>query len=111
MKSIAVRMEDELHARLVTVAHLYGQTVTETIRLALESYLERQRSEGDLAARAQALVEEIDREASARRQAIEDLLGQANATDNTDVPEDTEPPRRRRGSGSKDRATPNGTES
>lgn len=103
VKTIAVRLEDELHAQLVIVAHLFEQTVTETIRLAIESYLERQRSEGDLAARAEALVAEIDREAEARRRAIEDLLGEARGTDNTDVPEDEKSPKRRRGSGPKDK--------
>src|SRR5712691_11409649 len=76
MKTLAIRLEEELHARLSVLAQLEGITLTDAIRQAIESYVEQQRSETDLTARAGQALEEIEREASARREAIQSLLGE-----------------------------------
>jgi len=75
-KTLAIRLDDELHARLTVLAQLDGTTITDAIRQAIEAYVELKRSQGDLASRAAGALEEIEREASARRSAIQALFGQ-----------------------------------
>jgi predicted DNA-binding protein len=77
VKTLAIRLTDELHAQLVLIAQLDGLTLTDTIRQAIEGHIERKRAGGDLAARAEQALADIDRETAARRAAIEALLSQA----------------------------------
>jgi len=75
VKTLAIRLPDDLHAQLSLVAQLDELTLTDTIRRAIEEFIDRKRAEGDFAARAAAMLEEIDREAATRRQSIEALFG------------------------------------
>jgi len=75
VKTLAIRLEGDLHAQLTLVAQLDGLSITDAIRRAIESYIEGKQAEGDFAGRAAAMLDEIDREAAARRQSIEALLG------------------------------------
>jgi predicted DNA-binding protein len=74
MKTIAVRLSPETHDLLVLVAQLDGSTLIDQIRQAIEAHLERKAAAGDLAEKAQAALEEIDREATARKAALEVLM-------------------------------------
>jgi predicted transcriptional regulator len=74
-KTLAIRLDDDLHARLSVIAQLEDSTVTDEIRQAIEAHIERKRSEGDLAAKAGAVLEDIEREAKARRSTIAALFG------------------------------------
>src|SRR5690606_32760699 len=40
MKTLAVRLDDELHARIGMLSKLSGMTVTDTIRTAIEKHLD-----------------------------------------------------------------------
>ena len=99
MKTMAIRVEDELHAQYVILAQLDGVPLTEELRLALEAHVAGRRSEEGFAEKARAVLEEIDREAAARRTAISALFAEAG----TEAPatEETAPagetPRRGRG--------------
>jgi predicted transcriptional regulator len=73
MKTMAIRLEDELHAQLALVAQLEGTTVTDLIRSAVAGYIEQKRAE--LSGHAEAALAEIEREAATRRQAITALFG------------------------------------
>ncbi len=75
-KTIGVKLPDELHAQLVLVASLDGMSLTDAIRAAIDGYIAVKRSEGDLAARAAQALEEIEREAAQRRDALQALFGQ-----------------------------------
>ncbi len=75
VKTLAIRLPDELHAQLALVAQLDGISLTDAIRQAIEALIERKRGQGDLAARAAEALEEIEREATARREAIRALFG------------------------------------
>ncbi len=86
MKTTAIRLEDELYAQLVVVAQLESQTVTDAIRSAVIGYIEQRK--GSLSSRADAALAEIEREAAARRQAITDLFGAANAPNGSPVEAD-----------------------
>jgi len=77
MKTMAIRLEDETADLLSLVAQLEGTSVIDQIRQAIEVHLESKASGGDLAQRAEALLDQIDQEAQARKAAIGALFEQA----------------------------------
>jgi predicted DNA-binding protein len=77
VKTLAIRLPDELHAQLVLVATLEGQSLTDTIRQAISELIERKRGNGELAAQAAKALEEMEQEAQSRKQALQALLGPA----------------------------------
>lgn len=77
MKTLAIRLEDEQHARLTILAKLSGVSLTDTIREALEGRIAALASDPEIAAKAEALTAEIDREAAEQRDAIATLFGVA----------------------------------
>lgn len=93
MKTIAIRLEDETSELLSLVAQLEGTSQIDQIREAIASHLERKVAGGNLTARAQEALDEVEREASARRKAIEQLV--SNVADSVRT---TKPAGRRRGS-------------
>ncbi len=97
MKTIAIRLEDETSEMLTLVAQLEGTSQIEQIREAIASHLERKVAGGDLTARAQEALDEVEREASAKRKAIEQLV--SNVADNVRT---IKPTGRRRGSQAKE---------
>lgn len=70
VKPIAVRMNESTRAQLDIIAQLNDRTVTDEIRLALEAWIEKTRSDPSVLQRAQAVREEIEREAATKREAI-----------------------------------------
>lgn len=96
MKTIAIRLEDETSELLSVVAQLEGTTQIDQIREAIAAHLERKVAEGDLSTRAQEVLDEVEREASAKRKAIEQLV--SNVSDSV---RKTAPAGRRRGTQSK----------
>ena len=80
MKTIAIRLEDETSELLGLVAQLEGTSQIDQIREAIASHLERKVAEGDLTARAQEALDDVNREADAKRKAIEQLV--SNVADN-----------------------------
>jgi predicted DNA-binding protein len=75
MKTLAIRLDDDLHALLSVLAQLRESTVTEEIRLAIESHLRSQQDNPELSGRAQAVLEEIERDSQTRQAAIATLFG------------------------------------
>jgi antitoxin component of RelBE/YafQ-DinJ toxin-antitoxin module len=78
-KTLAIRLDDDLHAAAQAVAQLQGISLTELIRSSIETTLQAKRDSGELAAQAQNVLAEIDAEAENRRKAIASLLGPADA--------------------------------
>jgi predicted DNA-binding protein len=74
MKTIAIRLEDETSELLSLVAQLEGTSQIDQIREAIASHLGQKIANGDLTARAQEALDDVDREASAKRKAIEQLV-------------------------------------
>jgi predicted DNA-binding protein len=93
MRTIAIRLEDETAELLSLVAQLEGTTQIDQIRDAIASHLERKVAGGDLTARAQDALDEVEREASAKRKAIEQLVSNV-----ADTVRQSKPAGRRRGS-------------
>jgi predicted DNA-binding protein len=91
MKTMAIRLEDDLHTQLSLVATLEGQTVTDIIRAAIQTYIEERKEQ--LSSKAEAALPEIERDAAARRSALASLFGSASGTATEEPPEPTgEPP-------------------
>ena len=80
VKTLAIRLEPALHAQLSLIAQLRASTITDEIRTAIEAHIARPRRPPELAAQSQAVLDDIDREASARRDAIATLFGTAEAS-------------------------------
>ena len=76
MKTLAIRLEDDLHAQLSVLAQLSELTVTDAIRQAIEQWIEQKRSAPELTTRAQSVLDEIERDAAQRRLAIATLFGE-----------------------------------
>lgn len=75
MKTLAIRLGDELHARLSMLAKLAGSTVTDTMRAATEQYLDTLSSDPTITAKAEELRAEIEMEAAQQRDALAALIG------------------------------------
>ena len=75
MKTLAIRLDDDVHARLVILAKLAGVSITDAIRQAIESQIQVMSSDPALSAKAEALREEIDREAREQQGALSLLFG------------------------------------
>jgi hypothetical protein len=93
-KTLGVKLPAELHAQFALVAQLDGLSLNDAVLRAVELYVESKRAAGDFAARATAALDEIEREAAARRAAIEGLLG---SQANTPGESPAKPQRSRRG--------------
>ncbi len=85
VKTLAIRLDPELHARLSVIAQLSSSTITDEIRVAIATHVEAKANDADLAGAAAELLEEIERDAAARREALSGLLNQAG-TVTTDKP-------------------------
>ena len=95
VKTLAIRLDPELHARLRVIAQLSSSTITDEIRTAIATHVEAKANDADLAGAAAELLEEIERDAAARRDALTGLLTKATDGTATDKPART---RGRRGS-------------
>jgi hypothetical protein len=91
LKTLAVRVEESLHAQLRFIAQLSGTTISEELRRANELRITTAQDDPDLIARAQQVREEIEREAAARSAAIAGFIGTTAAAATT---ESTPKPRR-----------------
>ncbi|MBT2498076.1 hypothetical protein J7E25_03105 [Agromyces sp. ISL-38] len=75
VRTLAVRMTDDLRAQLDVIAQLNDRSVTEEIRLALEAWVETSKSDPKVLARAETVRAEIEREAKTKQSAIEAIFG------------------------------------
>ena len=91
LRTIAVRVDESLHAQLRFIAQLSGSTIADEIRRAIEHRITTAQDDPDLIARAQQVREEIEREAAARSAAIAGFMG---TTALTGAAEETTKPRR-----------------
>jgi len=91
MKTLAVRLDDELHARIGMLSKLSGMTVTDTIRTAIERHLDTLANDPAITAKAEELRAEIEKDAELQRQALSALFGSST----------TQAPKTTRGRGAK----------
>lgn len=70
LRPLAVRLSDDLRAQLDIIAQLRDRSVTEEIRVAMESWVIQARSDPKLQAVADEARRQIEAEAQRRRNAI-----------------------------------------
>lgn len=87
MRTLAVRITDDLRAQLDVIAQLNDRSITEEIRIALEDWIGRSKSDPNVLKRAETVRAEIEREALTKRNAIEAIFA-------TEIPAKSAPPRR-----------------
>lgn len=75
VKTLAIRLEPDLHAQLSLIAQLRGATITDEIKAALEAHITAAKSMPELSGRAEAVLADIERDATAKRAAIATLFG------------------------------------
>ena len=86
VKTLAIRLEPDRHAQLSLIAQLRGSTITDEIRQAIEAHIAAGMADPGLAAQAEGVLEDIEREAEARRAAIAALFGGTPATEGASQP-------------------------
>ncbi|GAA3734794.1 hypothetical protein GCM10022239_08660 [Leifsonia bigeumensis] len=74
IKTLAVRLSEDVRAQLDVIAQLNDRTVTDEIRLAIEAWIEKTKSDPSVLQRAQFVRDEIEREAATKRGAIEAIF-------------------------------------
>lgn len=79
VKTLAIRLDLELHAQLTVIAQLRDNSVAEEIREALSTHVAAQAANGELAGSATSMLDEIEREAQARREALSTLFGSSDS--------------------------------
>ncbi len=89
MKTLAIRLDDEQHAQLGMIAKLEELSVSDAIRIAIDSWIEQKRANPELVKRAEAVLADIDREAATRRGAIAALLSSEGTTEPEEKPTGT----------------------
>jgi hypothetical protein len=99
VKTLGIKVPDSLHAQFALVAQLDGISLGDAAIRAVELYVDTKRSEADFAQRATAALDDIEREAAARRGAIQGLFGTTapDRTDSTEPASSTSKPATTRG--------------
>jgi hypothetical protein len=81
VKTLAIRLEPEVHAQLSLITQLRKPkgTIADEIRIAIDKHIDAMKSMPELAAQADSVLEEIEREAASRREAIATLFGESGS--------------------------------
>lgn len=90
LRTLAVRITDDLRAQLDVLAQLTGRSTTEEIRLAIEHWIAKSKSDPNLLKKAEAVRADIERDAETRRNAIAAIF-----TSDGDPKGEAKPPARR----------------
>lgn len=92
LRTLAVRISEDLRAQLDILAQLTGRSTTEEIRLALEHWIAKSKTDPAVLKKAETVRAEIERDAQTRRNAIAAIFdsGSANQSgSNTPTPRST----------------------
>ena len=75
MKTLAIRLDDDVANQLAVVAQLEGSSLVELVRQAVSQLLAAKRDDQQLGQRASEILAEIDQDAADRKAAIAALFG------------------------------------
>jgi hypothetical protein len=78
LRTLAVRISEDLRAQLDILGQLTGRSATEEIRLALEHWIEKTKSDPVILKKAAQVRAEIERKAQTERAAIAAIFGGNN---------------------------------
>ncbi len=73
-KTLAIRLDDDVHAQLQVIARLQETSIAAEIQQAIAGHLEAKRSDKELGSRAAAVLESIEAESKQRQDAIANLF-------------------------------------
>ena len=73
-KTLAIRLNDDVHAQLQVIARLQETSIAAEIQQAIDAHLDAKRSDKELGSRAAAVLESIEAEAKQRQNAIASLF-------------------------------------
>jgi predicted DNA-binding protein len=76
-KTLAIRLDEAVHAQLSVIAQLRKSTITEEIRQAIEAHISTVRSSPELMNSADTALDDMEREIAARKAAIAALFGES----------------------------------
>lgn len=76
-KTLAIRLDEAVHAQLSVIAQLRKSTITEEIRQAIEEHITTVRSNPELMTSAESALDDIEREIATRKAAIAALFGES----------------------------------
>ena len=79
VKTLAIRLEPDMHAQLSLIAQLRGSTITDEFRAALVAHIAAAKTAPELASRADNALADIERDATLRREAIASLFAAEEA--------------------------------
>ena len=79
IRTLAVRIGDDLRAQLDVIAQLNDRSVTEEIRFAIEKWIESSKSDPKVLAKADVIRAEIERDAETKQNAISAIFGETSA--------------------------------
>jgi hypothetical protein len=74
VKTLAIRLEPEMHAQLSLIAQLRSSTITDEFRAALVAHIAAAKTAPELASKADNALADIERQAALRREAIATLF-------------------------------------
>jgi hypothetical protein len=77
IRPLSVRMTEDVRAQLDIIAQLNNRSVTEEVRVGLEDWILRSKSDPKVLERAAAVKAEIEREAATKRGAIAAIFDEA----------------------------------
>jgi hypothetical protein len=80
LRTLAVRITEDLRAQLDILAQLTGRSATEEIRLALEHWIAKTKSDPVILQKAAQVRAEIERKAQTERAAIAAIFGGDDTT-------------------------------
>lgn len=87
VKTLGIKLNSSLHAQFVLVAQLDELSLSDASVKAVELYVATKKAEPDFAARAAAVLAEIEQEAASRKAAIQGLFGAGDAETTAAEPE------------------------
>lgn len=73
-KTLAIRLDNDVHAQLQVIARLLDSSIADEIRQAIDSHLQAKRKDPELSKRASEVRESIEHEAKLRQDAIATLF-------------------------------------
>ncbi len=79
LRTLAVRISEDLRARLDIVAQLTGRSTTEEIRVALEYWIDKTKADPEILKAAAQVRADIERKAQTERDAITAIFGEEDA--------------------------------
>jgi predicted transcriptional regulator len=73
-KTLAIRLDDDVHAQLQVIARLQDTSIAAEIAQAIDAHLQAKRSDPELSSRAASVLEDIEAESRQRQDAIASLF-------------------------------------